>query len=247
MKALVNVRLGSSRLPGKVLKSFWNGKAALEILINRLSASTEIDEIIINTTTNPLDDKLVDFCKSNNLRYNRGSEDDVLSRMCDCVKKYNLDSFVEVFGDCPLIDPKIVTNLIKIFLNKNHDYVGNDMKTTFPPGFEVEVVKSSALLDSEELCNDPSIREHGTLYIRQNPDQYNLVNIEYSKKMDFLPHLTLDTIEDFNVINYLHEALTSTYGDFFDLEDLLSFISKNPSSVQGNAHIERKWKQYRDE
>ena len=247
MKAVINVRLGSSRLPGKVLKPLWNGKSALEILIERLRASTEIDEIIINTTTNPLDDKLVDFCKSNNLRYNRGSEDDVLSRMCDCVKKYNMESFVEVFGDCPLIDPKIVSNLAKIFIDNNHDFVGNDMKTTFPPGFEVEVVKSSALLDSEKLCNDPSIREHGTLYIRQNPGLYDLVNIEYSKKIDFLPHLTLDTIEDFNVINYLHEALTSTCGDFFDLEDLLNFISKNPSSAQGNAHIERKWKQYRDE
>jgi spore coat polysaccharide biosynthesis protein SpsF (cytidylyltransferase family) len=247
MKAMINVRLGSSRLPGKVLKPLWNDKSALEILIERLSASTEIDEIIINTTTNPLDDKLEDFCKLNNLRYNRGSEDDVLSRMCDCVKKYNIDSFVEVFGDCPLIDPKIVTNLAKIFIDNNHDFVGNDMKTTFPPGFEVEVVKSSALLDSEKLCNDPSIREHGTLYIRQNPDLYNVVNIEYSKKVDFLPHLTLDTIEDFKVINYLHRVLSSTYGDFFDLEDLLNFVSKNPSSAQGNAHIERKWKQYRDE
>ena len=247
MKAMVNVRLGSSRLPGKVLKSLWNGKAALQILIDRLSSANEVDEIIINTTTNPLDDKLIEFCESRGLRYNRGSEDDVLGRMCDCVRRYNMKNFIEVFGDCPLIDPKVVDNIVKLFINSKHDFIGNDLKTTFPPGFEVEVVKSSALLSSESLCFDTAIREHGTLFIRQNPGLYSVFNVEYTKNINHLPHLTLDTLEDFNIINHLHKALSKIHGELFDLEDLLTFVSSNPEVIASNKHIERRWKQYRNE
>ena len=247
MKAMVNVRLASSRLPEKALKLLWNGKTSLQVLLERLGAANEVDEIIINTTTSPLDDKLIEFCEYKGLRYHRGSENDVLGRMCDCVRMFNMDSFIEVFGDCPLIDPQVVDDIAEKFVNSNHDFVGNDLKTTFPPGFEVEVVRSSALLSSESLCLDPRIREHGTLFIRQNPNLYSVVNIEYSKNISSLPHLTLDTPEDFKIINHLHEALTSIHGDFFNLEDLLTYVAANLDAIEGNKHIERRWKQYRNE
>lgn len=247
MKAMVNVRLGSSRLPGKVLIPLWNGKSPLQVLVERLGASGVVEEIIINTTTNPKDDKLIEFCETKGIRYYRGSEEDVLRRMCDCIRKYNMENFIEVFGDCPLIDPRVVDAIAGVFRDGDHDFVGNDLKTTFPPGFEVEIVKSSALLLSEKLCKDASIREHGTLFIRQNPTLFNILNIEYSKKTSDLPHLTLDTLEDFKVINHLHEALSSKYGKLFSLENVLNFISENSEIIEANRHIERRWKQYRNE
>jgi spore coat polysaccharide biosynthesis protein SpsF len=247
MKAMVNVRLGSSRLPGKVLMPLWNGKAPLQVLVERLGASDAVDEIIINTTTNPKDDKLIEFCETRGIRYNRGSEEDVLGRMCDCIRKYNMENFIEVFGDCPLIDPRVVDTVAGVFRDGDYDFVGNDLKTTFPPGFEVEIIKSSALLLSERLCKDASIREHGTLFIRQNPSLFSILNIEYSKKISDLPHLTLDTLEDFEVINHLHEALISKHGKLFSLENVLNFISGNLNVLETNKHIERRWKKYRNE
>ena len=141
MKAIVNVRLGSSRLPGKVLIPLWNGKTPLQVLVERLAASNAVDEIIINTTTNPKDDRLIEFCEAKGMRYNRGNEEDVLLRMCDCVRRYNMENFIEVFGDCPLIDPRVVDSIAGVFRDGNYDFVGNDLKTSFPPGFEVEIVK----------------------------------------------------------------------------------------------------------
>ena len=178
MKAIINVRLGSTRLPGKVLMNICD-KPALQHLIERVGKSKYIEDIIINTTTEEIDNKIVDFCKENHYVYNRGSEEDVTSRISSAINNYQIKNFVEIYGDCPLVDYRIIDSAIEYFNANDLDFYGNDLKTTFPPGFEVEVVKSKAFLKSDLLCDDPEIREHGTLFMRLNPDIFKIKNFEY--------------------------------------------------------------------
>ena len=241
MYALINVRLGSTRLPEKIFKVFDNGDIVLDALINRILQSRHITEVIINTTERLIDDRICDFAVSRSLKYNRGPEDDVLGRMKLALEKFPCDYFVEVYGDCPLIDPEI----IDFNNNKDLDFVGNDLKTTFPPGFECEVIRSSALLDSECRCADPIIREHGSLFVRLSPNLYNIHNFECTYVFNVIPHLTLDTPEDFVLINKVHSHCVESHGPKFTLRDVITYLEKNPSLLNLNKNIERKWKQYR--
>ena len=141
---ILNVRMGSSRLPGKTLKKI-EGQPTVQILINRVMRSKFLDKVIINTTTNSEDDQIVEYCMQKGIPFNRGSEYDVLSRICDAIKNFEIDEFVELYGDAILQDPSIVDKAAHIyFSDDNHDFVGNDLKTTYPTGFEVEVVRSTA-------------------------------------------------------------------------------------------------------
>lgn len=246
MKAIINVRLGSTRLPGKVLMNIC-GKPALQHLIERVKKSKYIKEVIINTTTKPRDNKIVEFCMKNNYSYNRGSEDDVTSRITSAIHAYKIDEFVEIYGDCPLADHRIIDSAIDYFKTKNLDFYGNDLKTTFPPGFEVEIVKSKAFLKSDLLCDDPEIREHGTLFIRLNPDIFSIQNFEYINTYNFIPHLTLDTQEDFELITTIFEYFYSKSHLDFSIDDVMKFLDSNKDLLKLNHLIERKWKQYRDD
>ena len=107
MKAIINVRLGSTRLPGKVLMNICD-KPALQHLIERVGKSKYIEDIIINTTTEEIDNKIVDFCKENHYLYNRGSEEDVTSRISSAINNYQIKNFVEIYGDCPLVDLSLI-------------------------------------------------------------------------------------------------------------------------------------------
>lgn len=246
MYALVNVRLGSTRLPGKVLKKIGD-VTSLELLVSRIRMSKRIDDVIVNTSTNPIDDEIIDLCLAKGLLHSRGAEDDVLGRMIGACHQFKIDRFVEIFGDCPLIDYRIIDYAVDTFEDEQWDFVGNDLKTTYPPGFEVEVINAAALIESGNLCRDPEIREHGSLFIRQNPDRYRVKNFEWSGVPSVpLPHLTLDTQEDYELICRVHEACSGIYGDSYSLENVIALVEDRPSLLQINEHIPRKWNKYRE-
>ena len=237
--------MGSTRLPGKTLMEF-NGISSLEYLVQRINKSKYVKDIIVNTSENEVDNKIVQFCKKRKLKFSRGPEQDVLKRTVIAVKKYQLENFVEIYGDSILNDPKIIDIAIRKFcLLKNYDFVGNDLKTTFPPGFEVEVLNSRALLKSDIMCVDPEIREHGTLFIRLNPSIFKLYNFEYKNKFDFLPELTLDTQEDFDIIKNIILHFEQQKIQNFGLEEIMEYLSSKRSLLKINNDVFRKWKQYR--
>ena len=236
--ASVQVRLNSERLPSKVLKDI-NGKPLLSYLIDRLKKSKLIDQIIIATSINEENDKIENFCVKNNLACYRGSENDVLSRTTEALKSVKATHGVEVYGDCPLIDPEIIDYIINDFLEENdqYDFVGNNLKTTFPPGMEVEVFKFSALSDANKLVNDPIIREHGTLFIRQNPIKYKIKNIEAPIKWR-RPDLEIevDTEEDFHVISKILENFN--YSSSISLQEIIKLLE------HGNVSLDDSIKYY---
>lgn len=237
--------MGSTRLPGKTLMKF-NGISSLEYLIKRINKSKYVKNVIVNTSQNQIDDKIIQFCIKRKILFCRGSEKDVLRRMVKVIKKFNLKNFINIYGDSILNDPRIINKASKKFISfKNFDFVGNDLRTTYPPGFEVEVIKSKALLKSDKICKNKNIREHGTLFIRLNPHLFKLHNFEYKNRFDFLPELTLDTKEDFQIIKEIINNFHVKKKSDFDLNDIMEFLCNNRSFLNINSHIERRWKKYR--
>ena len=244
--ASVQVRMGSSRLPGKVMRSVLS-RPLLGYLLDRLRLSKALDGIIIATSTAVENDVIVEFCRKERVACFRGSETDVLDRTLQSLKSMAATVGVEVFGDGPLIDPQIIDQVVDYYVkNEGYDYVGNDLETTYPPGMEVEVFSTKALSDSSDRLprSDPR-REHGTLFIRQNPDIYKITNLEAPVR-HHRPDLGLevDTSEDFQVIARVIEHFSGRAD--FALEEIIEFMDSNPEIANINRQVPRRWKQYRD-
>ena len=162
IKAIIRARMGSTRLPGKVLEIVC-GKPLLLWQIERIQKCKLVDDIIVATSNNPVDDELINFCKVNNINFFRGPENDVLNRVSQTIKKYNINLCAEFCGDSPLPDYKIIDMYLSEFLEKiNHyDFLTNALQTSYPPGMDVVVYKSEILLDSDKrIPSDDPLREH---------------------------------------------------------------------------------------
>lgn len=246
----IQARLGSTRLPGKVLRKI-NGKPMLQYQVERIKKSLLIDDLVIATTTNNSDDPIVEFCIANNLSYYRGSEDDVLDRISNLLLKYNADVHVEFFGDSPLTDPELVDQYIGYFLKNQdeYDFISNHQKTSFPPGQEILVYKAEALINSNSFVpkNDP-LREHVSIHITKYPEKYRLHNLEAPSYYNY-PELFLevDTPADFEVISKIISHFEDKNCKHFNLLQIIDFMSVNTSLAQINKNEERRWKAFRDE
>ena len=177
----------------------------------------------------------------------RGSELDVLNRLLEALNWREAQEGVLVFGDCPLIDPSIVAQLITFFRShREYDFVSNDLFTTWPPGMEAEVFKVEALADSERRCTNRAVREHGTLYIRQNPTLYRLYNVEapiHLNRTDL--SFEIDEAEDLEVIEEILKAFEGRVNT--PLENIIDYMDKNPKIAAHNQNVKRRWKKYRND
>ena len=238
--------MGSTRYPGKVLMDIA-GKPMLWHLIKRLRICKNLDEIAVATSMKCQDDAIVEFCNSENIHCYRGSEEDVLARLLGSLESRAAEVGVVVYGDNPLIDPCIVDEHIELFKTSGeYDWVGNDLRTTFPPGMDVEVFSLSALRDAALRTVDPSVREHGTLYIRQHPKRYRLLNVEaHGKNCRPDIHLGIDTQQDVRIVV---ESIVNFKGDYsFSLEEIIDFLDRNPQLRASNRDVIRRWRKYRND
>ena len=236
--------MGSGRLPGKTMVDL-DGRPLLWHLINRLRQTSGIDEISVATSILKENDIIENFCKSEKLFCYRGFEEDVLTRTLESLEAHDADVGVIVYGDNPLVDPVVVDEVIDFYkVNREYDWVGNDLLTTFPAGMEVEVFNVEALLDSSNRETDPSIREHGTLHIRQHPKTYSLWNIE-AKGVRRRPdlHLGVDVGEDLEVVRMIMKHFSK--GAVFGLEDIIEYLDRNPQLPLRNRNVHRRWRKYR--
>lgn len=235
--AIVQARMGSSRLPGKVMKTLKD-KTVLGHVITRLKAVGQIDEIVIATTSNSEDDVIVEEAQQHNVFYFRGSEENVLSRYYQAASSRAADVVVRITSDCPLIDPVITGNTIDLFNSSNADYASNKMLTTFPRGLDTEVFTFGVLKKSYEGAYNDIHREHVTPYIYLHPNQFEIVdytwNIDYSKY-----RWTLDTIEDYQLISSIYEELYIP-GSVFSWLEAIELMERKPELSLINQHIEQK-------
>ncbi len=235
--AIIQARMSSTRLPGKVLKDLY-GKTVLEHIIDRVSRSKYIKQIIVATTTNPADDQIVKKLKGTNTPTFRGDEDNVLSRFYLAAKKYKLDIIVRITADDPLKDPNVIDQLIEILLgNDELDYCSNTIKPTFPEGIDCEVFRFKALEKAFKEAKLSSETEHVTPYIWKNPDKFNTYNLEYSRDLSSW-RWTLDNPDDW-------EFFKAVYGQFykedsfFGMEDVIPWLEEHPEIVELNNKTAR--------
>lgn len=213
----------SSRLPGKVLMPVL-GKPMLQLMIERVRKAKYVNDIIVATTTNDTDDPVANLCAELNIKVFRGSEHDVLARVYNAHKTFGSNIVVELTGDCPLIEPQLIDLCILTFLNQDLDYVATNQVKTYPNGQAVQVFSFELL----EYLNFNALteydREHVSPSIYQNPDKYRLRYID-AKDAHHAPDIrtTLDTPEDFRIINAVYEKFYPANPDF-TLEEMIPFI-----------------------
>jgi spore coat polysaccharide biosynthesis protein SpsF len=238
INASIEARMAASRLPGKVLMKI-KGKPSLELMIERVKKSKLINEIIVATTTNKSDDAIVELCNQLNVKYYRGSEDDVLQRVLEAHQMFNSDIIVELTGDCPLIDPLLIDECVDFYMQycDRYDYVSNCVEETYPLGMAVQIFPIGILEEVAKKTNDPLDREHVSKYIYMS-GEYRIYTIKTKGDL-FWPDLalTLDTKEDFELINIIYEHFNDN--NFF-LRDIVRFLQQRPQLLGLNKHVKRK-------
>lgn len=230
-------RMGSTRLPGKVLQSAA-GKTFLEHHIARLRRVSRAGAVWIATTTLPQDDAIVELCEKLGVPSFRGSENDVLSRYHGTATAAGAERVVRVTSDCPLIDPTTVDHVIARMDELQPDYVSNTLTRSFPRGLDCEVCTFAALDEAHRLAARPEEREHVTPYIYWRPERFRIEQVVCES--DLSRHRwTVDTPQDADLCRKLIEAASAIQPDF-GMADVLEVIKAHPDWPRINAEIEQK-------
>ena len=230
---IVQARMGSTRLPNKVLMKIDDNNTILDFVINQLKSSKYLDQIIIATTNLPIDDKIINFAKKKQIKYFRGSEKDVLSRYYDCAKSFSLDSIVRITSDCPLIDPNILDNLIEKYIDSNCDFISPGFPRTYPQGSaDIEVFSFEALEKMWRESKKPSEREHVCTYMYNNPDKFNILKIPNSLNFSNLK-LSVDKVED---LKFVQEIVKRIHKRPILFNNVLNILKNEPELVQINKN-----------
>jgi spore coat polysaccharide biosynthesis protein SpsF len=242
--AIIQARMGSTRLPGKILKNLC-GRSVLEHVINRVGQMKEIDEIVIATTDLPQDHIIAELSERLTVNCFRGSEDDVLSRYYFAAKERRADHVVRITSDCPLFDPIVGDFVVRFYQEHGYDIVSNagalDSKRTFPPGLDTEVFSFPVLETAYRNAKEKYQREHVTPYIYEHPDH----QVFHFNCVDDYSHFrwTLDTEEDFQLIQAIYQELFHGEHDFY-INDIIELMNRKPYLAFLNANIFQK--KYRD-
>ncbi|AOY78277.1 cytidylyltransferase domain-containing protein [Clostridium formicaceticum] len=237
--AIIQARMGSTRLQGKVLKDLC-GKTVLAHDIERVKQSKLVNEIVIATTISKEDDAIVAESLNNGTKFYRGSEEDVLGRYYKAALENEADVVVRITSDCPLIDPYIADEIINYYLENNYDLVtnaGSDLgQRTYPRGLDVEVFSFCILKEAHEKAKQLYQREHVTPYIYENSEKiyYYKNEVDYSRY-----RWTLDTEEDFQLITEIYKELYEGRHDFY-LDDVIKLFNRRPELYDINKHISQK-------
>lgn len=233
---ITQARVKSTRLPGKVLRTILN-KPLLFYLVERLNLVQTPNKFIIATGPAELNKEIIDFAKKFNLNYFIGSENDVLDRYYQTSKKFNGDIIVRITSDCPLMDPNLIDNGLKMFFTMKYEYVSNAHPPTYPDGYDIEIFSFKKLENAWKKAILPSEREHVTPYIWKNIDKSKMGNFEHDVDLSKF-RLTVDTQEDFLLISKIFENFHDNWRDF-RLKDVINFLTKNPELLKINAQYER--------
>ncbi len=237
--ATIEARMTSTRLPGKVMLPLM-GEPVLSRLIDRLKRSRYVDEIVLATTTNGPDDVLVELAKQKGVKWWRGSEDNVLERVLQAAQSVDADWIVEITGDCPLVDWRHIDHLVDLFASSEYDYVANNVERTFPRGLDVQVFPVATLEEVNRLTQDPVDQENVSIYMYTHPEKYHIGNWRAEGNMHRPDiRITLDTKEDYMLINTIFEKLLPTNPDF-SAEGVVQLFEKDPTLLQINREVKQK-------
>jgi spore coat polysaccharide biosynthesis protein SpsF len=238
--ASIEARMGSSRLPGKVLADIA-GEPALTRLLRRLRLAQRLDGIVLATTTGPADNVLEEWAEREGVAIYRGSEDDVLGRVTAAQESMGSDVVVEITGDNVLGDPELIDLAVETFLANDCDVVTNSVHHSYPNGMEVQVFTLPALADVARRVHDPVVREHVSLHFYEHPDRYRIVHLLAPRRWarpDY--RLVLDYPEDHVLLAEVYRRLQPLHGDAFGLDEILALLEEQPELAAVNRDREDK-------
>lgn len=230
--AIIQARVGSSRLPGKVLKDL-HGEPMLGQVIRRVRGFKKVTKAVIATSTNPRDQAVADIANAYGIDFYRGSEEDVLARFYEAAKTFKAQTVIRITADCPLIDPVLGDKIIVKFEAGGMDYISNTLRPTFPDGLDVEVFSFTALETAFHQAKRPSEREHVTPYIWGHPAIYRIDQYLNDQDLSAL-RWTVDTQPDFDFVQEIYKNLYRAEKIFL-MEDILRLLAAKPDIAKMNA------------
>jgi spore coat polysaccharide biosynthesis protein SpsF len=234
--AIIQARMGSTRLPGKVLREL-GGETVLARVIIRVRRMRMIDELVIATTTERADDPIVETADRRGALVFRGGEEDVLDRYYQAACSFKADFIVRITADCPLIDPEVSDHAVQQFLSVRPDYASNVLERTYPRGLDTEVLTMSALERAWREASEPYHRAHVTPYIYRNPEKFQLLSVtgeaDHSQQ-----RWTLDTPEDLEFLQAVYARLGGQ--EDFGWRDVLNLVKREPALSEINRQIAQK-------
>lgn len=235
---IIQARLGSTRLPGKVLMNI-SGRTMLGWVISRLQRAKEPDEIIVATTLQPQDDAIVEESRRYGAEVFRGSEEDVLDRYYQAATQFQIDVVGRVTSDEPLIDPCLVDEMLGSFLNRpDYDYCSNSIERAFPRGLECSFFRYDALRTAWQEATQGYERVHVVPFIRERPERFKLLS--FHKPGVSLNHMrwTVDTSEDLEFVRQVFQRLKKPLEAGW--EEVLALLGQHPELVKINEHVRQK-------
>ena len=234
--AIIQARMGSTRLPGKVMLPIGT-KSMLTRVVRRVQKSQVLDQVIVATSTQPEDDRIVEECNVLCVPCYRGSEQDVLDRYYQAAKQYQADLIVRITADCPVIDPQVIDLVVMKCIQSKADYASNCLQRTYPRGLDTEVITFDAL---EKAWNEAKLsfqRSHVTPYIHRNPDLFKLESITDPSDASAY-RWTVDTQEDLTLVRTIYQRL-GDHGEFC-WQDALMLMQFDPSLAAINQNVTQK-------
>ncbi|MDY7080709.1 MAG: glycosyltransferase family protein [Chloroflexota bacterium] len=236
--AIIQARIGSTRLPGKVLLDLDNEPMLVRV-VNRTRRAQTLDEVVVATTVQPADEAIVRLCAERGWPCFRGSEEDVLDRYYRAAIAHRADVVVRITSDCPLIEPEIVDRVVREFLERQPevDYVCNVLpRRTFPRGLDTEMMRFHVLEQAWREDDNPAWREHVTPYIKRHPDLFHIHGVINEADYSHM-RWTVDTIEDMAFVRRIYNHFGH---DHFSWQEVLAVLEGHPEWLEINRHVEQK-------
>ena len=240
--AVIQARMGSNRLPGKVLKPIL-GRPMLWHIVERVRAAPSIDEVVVALPDGPADEELREFCSTNDITSFSGSELDVLDRFYQAAKMYGADPVLRITADCPFVDPELVEKLVELYWSGSYDYAavaaGADAPSLagerFPDGLDSECFSFASLEHAWKEAQDSRDREHVTRFIWRRKGRFRCTKLLADRKYPPL-RLTVDYPQDFVVASRIYEKLFGE-GNIFHLADIVDLLGREPDIIKPNEHL----------
>ena len=234
--AIIQARMGSTRLPGKVLQDL-EGETVLARVVTRLRRARLINEFLVATTDRAADDAIVKECRSLAVSVFRGDQDDVLDRYFRAAQLAKAEVVVRITSDCPLIDPEITDKTIAAFLEARPDYASNSLVRTYPRGLDTEVMSLATLGRAWQEARKPYEREHVTPYVYEHPAEFKLLSV--TGDADYSAHRwTVDTPEDLEFVRAIYSRLKGN--PTFGWRDVLEVLDCEPGLMELNRSVAQK-------
>lgn len=233
--AIVAGRMGSSRLPGKTLAPLA-GQPSLGHIVDRLRRIAALDGVVIATTEHDRDDPIRALAKAKGVPCFSGSEDDVLGRTLAAARSVGARTIVQVTGDCPLVEPRVVERVLRAYAEQRPDYASNVLEDeTYPIGLDVEIFATDLLARVDRRAAEPQDREHVTLFIYGHPEEFRLLGVR-AEGADERPDLRvcIDTAADLEVVSAIYDALFARDPEV-RLEDVIAFLDAHPQLARRNV------------